>query len=123
LNNDIKNIFENFGVDINKPAEIYDSGLYKNGKLLYRGFYHIIGVIIKGKDVWEKTGDDEETETEIYHQSDMYKITDDFEIGFTYRTASVNKNFNGDIIQMEISLWVPWIMDDKKYIKGMNIEE
>jgi hypothetical protein len=117
LNNNIIKFFENFGININKPAEIYDVGLYENGKILYNGFYHIIGTIIKGKDVWENIASEEENET--YHIENMYKVAEDFEVGFTYQTALINKNFIGKVIQMEISLWVPWIMDDKEYIKSM----
>jgi hypothetical protein len=117
--NEIKTFFEQFGIDIAKPAEIYDNGVYKSGKILYGGFYHIIGKIKNGSDIWVKNGSKKET----YLQNDMYKINNDFEIGFTFQTEMVNEYFPENIFQMEISLWVPWVMEDKDYLKSFYIEK
>jgi hypothetical protein len=120
VSNEIKTFFADFGIDMAKPAEIFDVSTYKNGKILYLGFYHIIGSITKGRDVWEPTGNKNGAET--CSQNNMFKITDELEIGFTFQTTMVDEHFPANICQMEISLWLPWLMEDRDYLEHFEIE-
>ncbi|MDR0467858.1 MAG: hypothetical protein LBG67_03315 [Campylobacteraceae bacterium] len=118
---EIRAFFENMGVDVEKPIEVYDYSTYKNGKVWYGGWYHIVGKIVKGKDIWVEThradGDI------VYHRGDMHKVADDLEVGFTLQIYLHNDNFPDNIFQMEINFWVPWVLDDKECLKDFCTEE
>lgn len=115
----VKTLFTNIGIDIKKPIEIYNKGIYKNGKLLYGGYYYIVGKIIKGKDVWKRTHTSIDGGITFFQQQrKMHKISDDFEIGFTYHVSMLNNNFPENICEIDISFWVPWVLEDKDYIKN-----
>lgn len=117
--NEVKAFFENFGIDIKKPIEIYDNNVLKNGKILYGGFYYIFGKVIKGKDIWKKI----DRNHGVLSQNNMYKINNDLKIGFTLGRSVVNDNFpKKNTIQMEVLFLVPCVIEDDNFIKRFYIE-
>jgi hypothetical protein len=111
--NDVKIFFENFGIDIKKPIEIYDNGVMKNNKILYGGFFYIFGKIIKGKDIYRKI----DRNHWVLEENNMYKINNDFKIGFRLERSMANDNFpKKNTIQMEMLFWVPCVIEDNNFI-------
>jgi hypothetical protein len=115
--NEIKIFFEKMGIDITKPIDTNAWGIYKNGKILYGGFYYIVGKILKGDNCFVENKD-----TNLYTQKNMYKINDDLEIGFTFSKSLSNEHFPKNTFQMEILYWVPWMLENKKFIKDFLIK-
>ena len=95
----------------------------KYRKILYAGFYYIVGKINKGKNIWEEKFSSKDSNDKMYSQNNVYKINNDFEIGFTYKISISDNNFPESIFQMEISFWVPYVIDDKNYLKHFSIEK
>ena len=78
---------------------MHDIPTSKDEKLLYNDVYYIVGKIIKSKD------------------NHMYRITDDLKIRFNNNLSLKNENFSKNSFEMEILFLLPWVMDDKDYIK------
>ena len=102
--NEVLDFFSSLGTDPAKAAEIYDCGVFENGKLQYGGFYHIMGNVLSGEDVWQPVG------TNHNVQAEMLRLADDYEIGFSYATDLVDENFPRPVCQIEIAFRVPWVI-------------
>jgi len=63
---EVRQFFDEFGVDLTEPVEIYDLCEFKDGLLLYGGWYHIVGNYLDGDNV-----------------TSPYTIVDGFQIWFT----------------------------------------
>ena len=105
--NEVLEFFEEFGIDPAKPSEVYENK-FENNKVLYGGFYHIVGDYISGDDIWQPVAKKHK------HQktTEFCKITDDFQIGFTHGVVLVPDKFPRPVLQMEISFNIPWVLDE-----------
>ena len=106
----VNELFDSFGIDPTKPAEVYDVGLYENEQVQYGGFYHIVGNVQQGRDVWQPVR--RFFKKNHRKQVNMMKIVDGFEVGFTFSTALVEEHFPRPVCTMEISFWVPWVIEE-----------
>ena len=105
LSDGVRNFFEDFGIDTAKPSEVYEN-VFEDDKVLYGGFYHLVGNYLSGDDIWKPIA-----KKHKYPQiTEFYKITDDFKIGFTENISLVPKEFPRPVIQMEISFTIPWVL-------------
>ena len=87
--NEVLDFFSSLGTDPAKAAEIY---------------YHIMGNVLSGEDVWQPVG------TNHNVQAEMLRLADDYEIGFSYATDLVDENFPRPVCQIEIAFRVPWVI-------------
>jgi hypothetical protein len=99
--------FNELGIDIAKPSEIYECN-FENNQILYGGFFHIVGSYLSGDDMWQPVAENDTAQKTI----ELFKITDGFHIGFTQGTALVPDNFPRPVLQMEIRFTAPWILDE-----------
>lgn len=100
--------FEKLGIDPKKPAEVYK--LKSDGEtVLYGGFYHIAGKIIKGADIWQPV-----TKTQKRCQAAQeYAIAVNYAVGFTKEISLLPKDFAVPALQMEIQFKVPWVLSEQ----------
>jgi len=103
----VRDFFAEFGIDPAKPPETYET-IFEDGKVLYGGFYHLVGNYLSGDDAWQPVSKNHE------HQkvTAFYKIADDFEIGFTEHVVLVPDGFTSPVVQMEISFALPWVLEE-----------
>ncbi|MCL2140578.1 MAG: hypothetical protein FWH42_02705, partial [Dehalococcoidia bacterium] len=94
-------------IDLLKPSEVYEN-YFKNEKVFYGGFYHIVGNYLSGDDVWQPVTKD------LSHQkaTEMFHVANDFDIGFTHIVAVVPEGFPQPVLQMEVSFTLPWVLDE-----------
>ena len=107
LPNEVRDFFAEFGIDPAKPSEVYEN-TFEDGKVLYGGFYNLVGNYLSGDDAWQPVSKNHE------HQktTEFYKIADGSEIGFTKNIALVPDGFPDSVVQMEISFTSPWVLDE-----------
>ena len=104
----VQQFFEQFGIDIGKPAEITAYNSNDGNMTFYDGFYHICGTVLAGKNPFRQI------DARAYQLDEQYalKLTDDFSVFFTERCALVDKDFPRPVIQMEIQCNIPWVLDE-----------
>ena len=104
----IKNLFIDLGIDYKKEAESYHITILDNGLHYYGGWFHFVGQIIKGKDAKIPTGKNG-------HTLDTVEITKDFYVCFhnDYALSFFDKD-NFDLVQVEFTASIPWIIDKAK---------
>ena len=105
----ILSFFDALGVDPHKSPEIFNviGALDKNGLVLYNGFYHIVGTILAGEDIWIFDGKD----LLRHNESAFYVVDENFRVGFTKKLDLLEEDFPTPCIQMEIDAHLPWVMD------------
>ena len=121
--NEVHDLFNELGIDLSKPAEVYESA-FENGIVQMGGWYHIVGNYLEGDDVWLPVAPDHS------HQktTEMYTISDGFQVGFTHMIALVEEDYPHPVIQMEINFYVPWVLGEsydqkpptKKELRELN---
>lgn len=110
VSEETKKLFERIGVDIKKPAEVYVN--YSEDDILYYGgFYHISGRIITGESPWKLIQKTEETTTSQLAENNMISIGENFKVAFQGECALISENFPKPSVQMEISAYLPWVLD------------
>ncbi len=94
-------LFDEMGLDISKPVEVYEMGS-KDNVLFYGGWYHICGKLIKG---------DARSATD-------YLITENYRISFQKECVLLRGNFPVPCFQMWIEAHLPWsLKKDNGYEK------
>jgi len=99
--------FEQFGIELLKPAEIYEN-YSENGRVFYGGWYHIVGNYLTGDDVWQPVNKDPNHK----HIAPMFQVDDEFKVGFTKDLALVPQGFPTPILQMEVVFSLPWVLEE-----------
>ena len=98
-------VFDLFGIDYTKPAEIYYTHRLDSGRHDYGGWYHLIGVIVSGEDCRRPNGRLVAIET--------VPIAEGVRLGFSNNTELVHDAFAGyPVVQLEITLELPWILNE-----------
>ncbi|MGP1908009.1 hypothetical protein ACTSEZ_07540 [Metabacillus sp. JX24] len=97
----IKNTFNLLGIDPRKEGEVYELIDNEDGTHLYGGFYHIVGKIIDGPDIWKPS--EETVDFPTLGRNDM-------EIGFNKDLALVPSSFPRPVIQFQFEMNVPWLL-------------
>jgi hypothetical protein len=87
----VRQLFEQFGIDCRKAAEV--SQMYRTGWGLhhYGGLFHLVGEIEFGADAWQQIGKDPNS-----FSGHLEPFTDRFSIGFTSWLAVVREPFQGE---------------------------
>lgn len=107
---EVINLFNQLGIDIKKPAEVYVNYSESN-VLCYGGFYHICGRIVKGESPWEIVSQIENSTASYLNESKMFSIATNYKVAFQEECSLLNENFPRPCIQMEILAYLPWLLD------------
>ncbi len=93
---EVKLLFKELGVDINKNFEVNDFGDETTGHLYY-GSFHFIGKIIEGKDcsIPLQSGG---------YTVDLLPISESFSIGFTSAVSKSFFNKDQNLVQIEFAV-------------------
>ena len=103
----VQDFFRQFGVDLNKPAEIYGIYAPSDDSVFYGGFYHICGSILKGTEPWIPLEDNR------FQLDEQYQIELDEEhiVFFTNDVQLLEDNFPTPVFQIEIHFTLPWLLN------------
>ncbi len=112
VSSEIKSFFDQIGVDIKKPAEIYVNFSDEEGITHYGGFYHICGKILKGESAWVKQQETPKTRVYAWEHDRTYKVSDKLFVSFLEECDLVEEEFSGSIVQMEVEMYLPWVIRD-----------
>lgn len=111
----VKELFTELRVDLKKAAELCTYCAENDGKsILYGGFYHLCGKLMSDTNVWIQVSGNKK-DTQVYRQDAdlMYKIDEDYAIGFSRDCSLLEENFPMPAIQMEIEFHAPWVLNEK----------
>lgn len=109
LSEEPKYKLESMGIQLDKTPEVYANCSNGDGSLLYGGFYHLCGRIVRGKDPWRQV-----TENGKALDDDVFvSITDNYQVAFTEDISLLEKGFPTPVIQMEIIANIPFVLQEK----------
>ena len=114
LPKDIQKRFTDLGIDLTKLIECELNCPQEDGTLLYGGFYYVCGTMLRGETAWEKISDMH------FHLNEekMYAVAPNFRICFSADPSARSDTFPAPILQMEIVLTLPWVLDkENKYLR------
>ncbi len=96
------------GIDIEKPYEVYGINETGDGKLLYGGWWHLCGTVIKTD--YRIGALDDGTSAILY---DAYRVTEDFSVTFSDEMlAPMPRDFPTPRFTMEITATLPMLTDE-----------
>lgn len=108
LDTNIRQFFDSLGVDICKAADMTtmhgDAG---RNILYYDGFCHLCGRIVDG-GVEEKQNSPRPT---VWHRTSECAVMPACTVHFTTKCALIEGTFPEPVLQMEVSMEAPWVMD------------
>lgn len=99
-----KGVFDSLGIDPRKEGEISHYMEKDNGTHLYGVFYHIVGRIIKGPQLWVPT--QKGSEVSSPHFATYHGI----ELGFSEDLMLLPEGFPEPAIQFEMEVTIPWLL-------------
>ncbi len=103
-------IFEELGIDLHKPAEVYHAARLANGLHHYAGWYHCVGQILSGSDAWQP-----EASSPELHRLHAEPLSDHFSIGCTSRLRLVPEAFAAcSVVQIEFTAELPWVLAEQE---------
>lgn len=101
---EIRDLFENLGIDHKKESEIYEKYKSESGLHLYGGWFHFAGKIITGRNCKISISENSFTFA-------MTEITENFSIGF-WEDSSLSPFEKGiQLVQVEFQTKIPWILE------------
>jgi hypothetical protein len=102
---DVKRLFEVLGISMDREAEVYHTHRIAPGRHHYGGWFHFVGMIVRGSDAAKQIG------TTSAWSFDLDKISPGFRMGFTRRIGLLEAPFRGQpIVQLEFDAEVPWVL-------------
>ncbi len=105
----IGDFFAQLGVDICKAPDMSAMHGEPDRQILhYWGFYHLCGTIIDGVNVRVADG--------LIDPEQMYEVVPSCRIWFTDQCALLEPEFPAPIIQMEVEIEVPWVLEEQHYL-------
>ena len=103
---EVLDLFRQLGVDYEKEADASEMMVDENGYHHYYGIFHFKGRLLKGKDcaVALPSGG---------HTIELDEITPNFSIGFTSGKSLALLEDKDELVQIEFSVSIPWIIDSE----------
>lgn len=111
VDNEIKSIFKQLGIDKSKVAEIYVN-YSENNILYYGGFYHICGKIISGISPWQLVSKTHQGQASVLIKDSMICIGEKFKFAFQEECSLLSDSFPRPCFQMEILISLPWMLNN-----------
>lgn len=108
----IREFFEALGVDIRKAPDM--SVFHGDGKrniLFYMGWYHLCGTVLRGENAWVS----DSPEIGHWEKTMAYPVTDGCCVSFSDSCALVDKAFPRPVIQMDVDIQVPWVIENIRH--------
>lgn len=104
FSDEIRELFENLGIDYKKEVEITSFETLPNGLHHIGGWFHFKGRVKKGKDyrIPIISGG---------HTFDLTEVTDKFSIGFAEGSDLTYFVDKTDLVQVEFMTYIPWVID------------
>ena len=105
--------FSQLGVDICKAPDM--SAMYGEPErqiLHYWGFYHLCGNILAGENPWVA----ESHGCTHWDPEKAYEVAPGCRVGFSEMCALVEEGFPAPLIQMEVEIEVPWVLEEQHYL-------
>ena len=99
---------EALGIAPEKPAEVYVNCADPDGTLLYGGFYHLCGRILRSGMVRTQVS----KKVQRVEASSFVELAPGFEVMFTEEVHLPEPGFPAPVIQMEISASLPWLLPE-----------
>ena len=112
MSREVKSFFWKLGVDILKAPDM--SVYYGNSEkqtLFYNGFVHLCGEILKDGALRTIVTPNQ---TQIEAES-WYVIAEECSVMFTKDCALLESGFPAPVIQMEVCMDIPWVLDGEKH--------
>ena len=97
---------EALGVDLRKVCECYVNTVNPDGTLLYGGFCHICGTLLRGESAWQRQSDTEA----IWAEDIAFPVTEAFRVSFQKEVLLLEPGFPKPVIQLEFSAGIPWVL-------------
>jgi 8-oxo-dGTP pyrophosphatase MutT (NUDIX family) len=105
---DVRELFEELGIDINKEAEVYHNCKLDSGLHDYGGWFHFVGSIEDGADSKRQIAENS-------FRFDLEPSNDQFAIGFTAYTSLVPESFGDQaLVQIEFEAKIPWVIESSE---------
>ncbi|KGX91158.1 hypothetical protein N781_04980 [Pontibacillus halophilus JSM 076056 = DSM 19796] len=104
LSREIKELFQLLGIDPHKEGEVSEYMENEDGTHLYDAFYHLVGRIVEEPN--DSAPHKTEDEFSSLHEHEIH-------IAFSNDLALVPEGFPKPIIQLEIQLNLPWLVNQQ----------
>jgi len=105
---DVRQVFNELGIDIHKPAEVYHCGRLKNGLHFYGGWYHCVGHILSGPEAWQP-----EPAPSTLQRLHATPFSEHFSIGCSPQREVAPAVFADlPLVQVHFSAELPWVLDE-----------
>jgi hypothetical protein len=108
ISNTVIEFFDTIGIAINKPKELmccYD----EDGKVLYSGYYNLVGKMLEGKDCYKLNWKNEITEVSSIEYEEL---TEGFKVGFAVGDDWCINGINYPHIVLEFEGWFKRLTHD-----------
>ncbi len=106
----LRNFMASLGLDIEKPYEVYSINETDDGRLLYGGWWHLVGRVVRTDYRIAALSDG--MKAILY---DAYCVTEDFKVTFAEGIPSpMPPDFPTPHFTMEITATVPIILDEAR---------
>ena len=103
----VHTFFNDLGIDLKKIVCCYVNCKNEDGSLLYGGFCHVCGTLIRGESAWVNI-----SETLSHYNTDLtYRLDDNFCVSFQEECFMIEEQFEAPILQIEFEATVPWILN------------
>lgn len=104
----VREFLRQFGIDPQKPAEVYVNYAPSQDTVSYGGFYHACGTILRGTDPWIQI------DKNHFRLDQQYRIDlcDDFSVFITDQIDLPEDDFPAPVLQIEIEFILPWVLKE-----------
>lgn len=100
---EIKDLFQQLGIDYKKETEVSHHLNLENGMHIYTGWFHFKGTF-EGPDYLEKHSEDNK-------EFNTKEITKKFSIGFRNESFLTHFEDRSNLVQVEFECMIPWVLD------------
>ena len=104
--NEIRNLFEDIGIDYKKEVEVTELEKLPNGLHHISGWFHFKGKLVTGEDC-------KVASPQGGFIINLTKILENFSIGFSKGNDLTFFNDKDHLVQVEFDTNIPWIIDKK----------
>ncbi len=105
FSDEIKELFDDLGIDYRKEVEITSFETLPNGLHHIGGWYHFKGRLVSGKNYRIPQPDNNG------YTLDLTKVEDNFSIGFASGNDLTHFTDKTDLVQIEFMTYIPWVID------------